>query len=118
MATPEALEAVPKAVVCGPYTYAVTFDEQAAYDYQYAGCCLFGSKRLDVNPKQADTALPQTLLHEILHALGNAYEIEAWSKHTLNDKQEVTDKIDLMATALLQFLRSNPEVVSWLQGTV
>ncbi len=118
MATEQAIEAVPKCVVAGPYRYEVSFDGEAAYDYHYYGACLYQSKRLKLDPRQANTELPQTLLHEVLHALGNSYGITEWSKHETDKDDHVTDKIDLMATSLLMFIRQNPEVVKWLQETV
>ena len=116
MATQAAIEQTPRSVIAGPYRYSVSFDGEAAYDYSFFGVCLYMSKRLKLDPRQADTELPQTLMHEVLHALGNAYEIKEWDRHTTDkDTGHVNDKIDLMASALLQFIRANPDVVAWLQ---
>jgi hypothetical protein len=115
MATEKVIEAIPKSLVAGPYTYQISFDGEASYDYSYYGVCLYMSKRLKLDPRQADTELPQTLLHEALHALGHAYQIEEWDRHKTNDQGKVTDKIDLMASALLTFIRQNPKVIQWLQ---
>jgi hypothetical protein len=115
VATESAIASVPKELRCGPYTYQVSFDSEASYDYTYLGVCLYRSRRLKLDPRQSDTELPQTLLHEALHAIGNAYEIKEWDRHTTNDKHEITDKIDLMASALLQFIRVNPDFVAWIQ---
>ncbi len=116
MATQKATKNVPQSFKAGPYLYGVGFDGEAAYDYNYAGVCLFRSKRIKLDPRQSDTELPQTLLHEAIHALGNAYGIEEWDRHTTNDKQQITDKIDLMATALLEFIRANPALIRYLQS--
>ena len=115
MASESAIQRVPSEFHTGPYKYSVSFDGEAAYDYSYYGVALYRSKRIKLDPRQADTELPQTLLHEILHALGHAFEITEWDRHKTNDKQEVTDKIDLMASALLQFIRRNPNLIQWLQ---
>lgn len=115
MATKEAVEKTPKEFIAGPYRYSISFDGEAAYDYSYYGVCLYMSKRLKLDPRQADTELPQTLLHEALHALGKAYEIDEWICHKTNDQGKVTDKIDMMASALLTFMRQNPELICWLQ---
>jgi hypothetical protein len=114
MATEQAMTLVPTQVVCGPYRYTVSFDGETCYDYNYSGVALFRSKRIKLDPRMSDTELPQTFLHEVLHALGNAFEIVAWERHTTDANQQITDKIDLMASALLQFLRANPLVVGWL----
>src|SRR6185312_16384419 len=115
MATESAIAAVPRKILAGPFHYSVGFDSEAAYDYDYLGVCLIRSKRLKLEPRQADTELPQTLLHEVLHALGHAYEIPEWRGHKTDSDGRVTDKIDLMASALLTFIRQKPEVIKWLQ---
>lgn len=114
MATDKAIEAVPTALSVGPYRYTVGFDGEASYDYNYLGVTLYMSKRIKLDPRQSDTELPQTFLHEAIHAIGRAYEIKDWDRHTFDEHQQVTDKIDLMASALLQFLRANREAVEWL----
>ena len=115
MATERAQANTPKDFTAGPYRYEISFDGEASYDYQYLGVCLTRSKRLKLDPRQADTELPQTLLHEIIHALGHAYEIIEWDRHKTDNEWRVIDKIDLMTSALLTFMRQNPAVVKWLQ---
>lgn len=115
MATEGAIQRTPTHVQAGPYRYTVSFDGEAAYDYNYLGVTLTRSKRLKLDPRQSDTELPQTFLHETLHALGNAYEIEAWDRHKTDNDGHIMDKIDLMATALLTWLRANADAVKWLQ---
>lgn len=117
MATEIAINNTPKVVVCGPYRYEVLYDGENAYEYGYSGVTLFRTKRIKLDSKQADTEIPQTLLHEILHALGGVYGIEEWSrhKHDQDDVDKVIDKIDLMSSALLQFIRTNPDLICWLQ---
>jgi hypothetical protein len=105
---------MPTEVLIGPYRWSVGVDGEAAYDYSYLGVCLNRSKRIKLDPRQSDTEIPQTFIHEVLHAIGFAYEIEALDRHTLNDQRVITDKIDLMASGWLQFLRANPGVVRWL----
>jgi hypothetical protein len=117
MASEEAVDKTPKDIIVGPYRYKIEFDRDAAWDYDFLGSCQFRSKKIKLEPQQADTNLPHTLLHEVLHALGDAFEIKEWSQHTTNEKQETTDKIDLMASALLQFIRANPDIVKWLGET-
>ena len=118
MATEEARKKTPQSLKAGPYRYGISFDEEMAYDYKYLGVCLHASKRLKLDPRQSDTELPQTLLHEALHALGLAYEIPDWCGHKTDENGKITDKIDMMASALLTFLRENRELVTWLQETV
>lgn len=114
MASEESQKAAPAETRVGPFRYGVEFDADAANDYGYAGACLYRSRRIKLDPRQADTELPQTFLHEVLHALGNAYEIPDWDRHKTDAEGRTTDKIDLMASALLQWMRANPEAVAWL----
>jgi hypothetical protein len=114
MATEGTIQATPTDVQVGPYRYGIGYDGESANDFCYHGICLFQSRRLKLDPGQADTEIPQTLLHEILHAIGDAYEIDDWRKHKFDPDGKTIDKIDLMASGLLQFLRSNPEIVRFL----
>lgn len=117
MSTTNACAKVPKEVVVGPFQYKIDFDAEASYDYSYLGVALFRSKRIKLDPRQSDTELPQTFLHEILHALGNTYEIEVWDHHAVDQNGTCLDQIDLMATALLEFMRRNPKAIKWLIET-
>ena len=93
-------------------------DDDGAYDGNYYGVWYGKSKRLGVDPRQADTELPQTVLHELLHAIGTAYEIEDLQRHRIDqDTGRVLDKTDLLTGALLRLLRDNPELVDWLVNT-
>lgn len=40
MATEKSIEKTPRVVRVGPYSYEVSFDGEAAYDYSYLGVCL------------------------------------------------------------------------------
>ena len=114
MASEATIQATPRTLHVGPFTYAISYDGEASYDYDYMGTTLFRSRRIRLDPRQSDTEAPQTFLHEAIHAIGNAWEIHAWERHTLDERQHVTDSIDLMASAMLMFLRANPEAVAWL----
>lgn len=115
MSTKLALDGVPKEILCGPYRYSIEFDGEASYDYSFLGVCLNKSRRIKLDPRQSDTELPATLLHEVLHAVGCAFEIKEWAHHRTDDKGNVTDQIDLMSTVLLQLIRDNPGFIKWLQ---
>lgn len=116
MATTGEIERLPRSMQIGPFRYQIGTDAEAAYDYGYLGVTLNRSRRVKLDPRQSDTEMPQTFLHEALHAIGDVYEIEMIRRHTIDNNGNVTDKIDLAASALLQFLRSNPGVVAYLIG--
>lgn len=85
------------------------------YENDYNGSTAFRSRKIRLNPKAPDTQLPCTLLHEALHALGEAYEIAYWRDHINAEAYNKDgDKIDLMARTLLLFMRSNPKIINWL----
>lgn len=117
MASKDALEKLPKTMKVGPTKWEVLTDQTAAYDYFYLGVTLYRTRRLNIDPIQADTDLPLTFLHEVLHAIGFIYEIPEWQRHKEDDQGRITDKTHLQATAILQWLRDNPEVVKWLVET-
>lgn len=114
MADPSMMDLVPKQVTVGPYIYSVTFDQQAAYENAYHGTCVYRARRIILDPMQANTEVRQTFLHEVLHGLGDAYGIKEWGNHTFDADGRPIDKIDLMATALIMFLRANRSIVPWL----
>lgn len=114
MAANSTVKKVPKFVNVGPITYTITFDHEACYEYDWAGVCINRSRSIKLDSRQSDTELPQTLLHEVLHAVGAVWEIEDLDRHRFDDKQKCTDKINLIATALLQLIRSNPELIKFL----
>ena len=114
MASEKAMGKTPDFLLAGPFEYGIEFNGEDAYEHDHMGCCSYRMKRIRLDPRQADTDLPQTLLHECLHALGNAYEIREWTEHKYEDGKPI-DKIDLMATALLTFIRENKSLIDWLQ---
>ena len=116
MASEKEIEATPKTVRAGVYQYEIGYDGQQSYDFGYMGVCLNRSRRIMLDPRQPDSQIRQTLMHEILHAVGDSFEIPAVGTHTTDSTtHQVNDKIDLLASALLMFLRDNPAVVAWLQ---
>jgi hypothetical protein len=106
---------VPQQTVIGPFRYEICFDAEASFEDDFFGQAVFRARRIKLDPRQSKTEMPQTVLHEVLHCLGEAYEIPAWERHTYDSDRKATDKIDLMATALLRWIRDNPKVVEWMQ---
>lgn len=113
-ASPESVSRVPKAVKIGPITYGVVIDRDGMYEDDLMGHTSKRGRLVRLTDMQADTELPATFLHEVLHAVGQVYRIPEVESHSYNKAGDATDKIDELSLALLQFLRDNPEVVAWL----
>lgn len=101
---------IPKTALVGPFQYRIEPDCEVCYAYDKMAMHFSRNRKIGLNPNQPNAELPQSVLHEILHALGSVYEIPQWAEH--NKKR--TDKIDLMATALLKFMQDNPSLINWL----
>ena len=67
------------------------------------------SRRIALDPRQPATEVPQTLLHELLHAIGFTLHIDV-----LKDDEGAT--VDRLAHALLTMLRDNKKLTDFLIG--
>jgi hypothetical protein len=98
------------------FEYKIEVDGQEAWEWNHAGRTHYRSRRITLHDRLPPTEQPVTLLHEILHALGEAYEISYWTDHEEKDGKQI-DKIDMMAKALLLLIRENPQIVEYLRST-
>ena len=106
---------IPPEIVVGPYKYSLEFDGQEAWEWNHSARTYYRSRRISFDDKLSPTEIPQTFMHEVLHTIGEAFEIKYWVNHDkAREFPEGGDQIDLMATGLLMFLRANKEVVEWL----
>ena len=87
-----------------------------AYEFGFWGFTINKSKTINIDDRQSDTELPQTFLHEILHAIGGSYEIASFGVHTVEDGKP-TDDLDRIASALLMWIRDNPDAIEYLQSS-
>ena len=119
MASQTALQRIPTKTKIGPYNWTIEQDTQMAYDFGFWGFTLNKSKTIKIDDRQSDTELPQTFLHEDLHAIGSSYEISSFGSHTVDKDNNslVTDDLDRIASALLMWIRDNPEAVKYLQSS-
>ena len=116
MASQTALQRIPTKTKIGPYSWIIEQDTQMSYDFGFWGFTLNKSKTIKIDDRQSDTELPQTFLHEVLHAIGASYEINAFGPHTVEEGKPVDD-LDRIASALLMLIRDNPEAVKYLQSS-
>tara|TARA_R110002020_G_scaffold289490_1_gene504961 strand:- start:2122 stop:2475 length:354 start_codon:yes stop_codon:yes gene_type:complete len=115
MASKAALQRMPTKTKIGPYNWNIQEDTQMAYEFGFWGYTVNKSKTIKIDDRQSDTELPQTFLHEILHAIGLSYEISSFGSHTVEEGNP-TDDLDRIASALLMWIRDNPEAVKYLQS--
>lgn len=80
--------------------YKIKWGGVSGKDY---GECLPAKCEIRVDPKSAEEQQKDTLLHECLHAIDHEMNTR------MNERQ-----VRLTATALLHYMRSNPEIVRWL----
>lgn len=113
MTTKEGIANTPTSVQIGPFVYGISFDADESFEWDRMGSCHNRTRRIVLNPQQADTEIRQTLLHEMLHAIGCIYEI-AMVDHHWKGEEEHLDKIDLLTTALRELFRNNPGLAAWL----
>ena len=68
-----------------------------------SGECTFSRCEIHVDPTEAEPNQRDTLLHEVIHAVENDMDLGMKERQVL-----------LLATGLLQVLRSNPHLVAYL----
>lgn len=101
----------PRFIHVGPYEYSVDQGTVAvaALDAGDDGSCDFHDVRITVNPARPEQVQRDTLLHEVLHAIGALTGLRA----ELGDEAEER-VVSRLGSALLDTLRRNPELVEYL----
>ena len=94
-----------KSVKVGPTDFSIEYvplNEELFGDFSYI------NSRIRIEENLKGTALVDTVLHEILHAI--------WKLGQLKDKREDEERaVAIMATYLTQVLRDNPTMLTWLK---
>lgn len=94
-----------KSVKVGPTDFSIEYvplNEELFGDFSYI------NSRIRIEQNLKGTALVDTVLHEILHAI--------WKLGQLKDKREDEERaVAIMATYLTQVLRDNPKMLTWLK---
>jgi|TARA_R110000796_G_scaffold112756_1_gene224402 hypothetical protein len=94
-----------KSVKVGPTDFSIEYvplNEELFGDFSYI------NSRIRIEQNLKGTALVDTVLHEILHAI--------WKLGQLKDKREDEERaVAIMATYLTQVLRDNPVMLTWLK---
>ena len=94
-----------KSVKVGPTDFSIEYvplNEELFGDFSYI------NSRIRIEENLKGSALVDTVLHEILHAI--------WKLGQLKDKREDEERaVAIMATYLTQVLRDNPKMLTWLK---
>tara|TARA_R100000951_G_C2623429_1_gene175272 strand:- start:584 stop:883 length:300 start_codon:yes stop_codon:yes gene_type:complete len=94
-----------KSVKVGPTDFSIEYvplNDELFGDFSYI------NSRIRIEENLKGTALVDTVLHEILHAI--------WKLGQLKDKREDEERaVAIMATYLTQVLRDNPNMLTWLK---
>jgi hypothetical protein len=107
---------MPSSVVVGPYVYAVVADralvDRASIEGKEVelGECDHKRQRILIDPDLGPDATAEVLLHEVLHALTYATDLD----RDLGENEEPT--VARLAFAMLDLLRRNPQLVTFLVG--
>jgi|TARA_R110000850_G_scaffold14139_3_gene45327 predicted nucleic acid-binding protein len=94
-----------KSVKVGPTDFSIEYvplNDELFGDFSYI------NSRIRIEENLKGSALVDTVLHEILHAI--------WKLGQLKDKREDEERaVAIMATYLTQVLRDNPKMLTWLK---
>jgi len=94
-----------KSVKVGPTDFSIEYvplNDELFGDFSYI------NSRIRIEENLKGTALVDTVLHEILHAI--------WKLGQLKDKREDEERaVAMMETYLTQVLRDNPKMLTWLK---
>ena len=94
-----------KSVKVGPTDFSIEYvplNDELFGDFSYI------NSRIRIEENLKGSALVDTVLHEILHAI--------WKLGQLKDKREDEERaVAIMATYLTQVLRDNPVMLTWLK---
>ena len=94
-----------KSVKVGPTDFSIEYvplNDELFGDFSYI------NSRIRIEENLKGTALVDTVLHEILHAM--------WKLGQLKDKREDEERaVAIMETNLTKVLRDNPKMLPWLK---
>jgi hypothetical protein len=101
----------PRFIHVGPYEYSVHTDAAAVAELDSGddGSCDFHDVRITVNPARPEQVQRDTLLHEVLHAIGALTGL----RRDLGEEAEER-VVERLSSNLLDTLRRNPELVEYL----
>lgn len=100
----------PRFVKVGPYRYRIEFTAEELENSSYAECDL-KKEVIRVRMTLSEGITRDTILHEIMHAVWDAFSVMTKTDH-LEDVEEHV--IRHLSTGVLGVLRDNPRLVAYL----
>lgn len=109
-----------KSVKIGPYTYQLTWGEEAdrimqqeEKSFDYCGVAIHTKLQICVGNHRADGKKRNTLLHEIVHSILVTYDLD-----DIIDKSQGEHFVEVMGVALQSLLQDNPHLIKDIIQTV
>lgn len=105
-----------ESVKIGSHVYKITIDGEKSEEYgDNWGVAYFRSRTINLNDRMPSSQIKLTLFHEVLHAIGDYYDIPYFAYHEwAKEYARGGDKIDMMAKAILEFIQDNKDAIVWL----
>lgn len=101
----------------GTKIYEIRPDDLILHEDGDAGCCTGASCLIRFAPAQSPQQVPDTLLHEALHACIYESALHPYLR-SLDDKGELEEiVVRQLGAQLLDLIRRNPKFIRWLQLT-
>lgn len=109
----------PNAVQVGHVRYRVVLDGALLADSDAVhGLCSIINQRIVLNPQQGADQLRDSMLHELLHAVIRGHGLGELSEgDAVLDPAREERVVSVVASVLLDVLRRNPRLVTYLTAT-
>lgn len=104
---------LPPRIQVGPHTYDVEFDEQRCRDLELRGRSDQNTLTFLLHPGLPESMVRETVLHELLHAVLSIQGVDVTDEPLLTSENEER-LVRCLAPLLLDTLRRNPRLATWL----
>ena len=85
-------------------TYDIEYiDSEIEEEMEIYGKCLYSENKIQLSKDLSIEYMKKTLVHECLHAIFEMYGIN-----------QNENKIDLLSTCIVEFIKLNPEIIEWI----
>ena len=102
----------PSELRIGPLVWTIVFTTEDALEEDCVGWLDAVNLRILLNKDRPPTALRETLIHEILHAIFFSYGIEVHVKGDSSEREEFV--VNALGLPIYQVLLDNREILNWI----